>query len=164
MSAEAKWSYYVASYIKIEPTEGVPIEGHLSMPFLKRNLPEDIDEPEERKRLIPHYYENGLEMKICVNNYRILWTPKTEDWFVHSAVHGEDGQSDSADTTRIRENRRKKFEEKFVSKNKWIDLSTEEEFNQVSKKYRLWVSGNVDSGAEQKKDRALDEDQGMMDA
>ncbi|KAI9845959.1 MAG: Transcriptional regulatory protein sin3 [Thelocarpon superellum] len=86
MSAEARWSYYTASYIKIEPTEGVPLDTQFNMPFLRRSMGahKELDESETSERAIPYAYENGLELRICVNSYKILWEPDTQDWFVHA--------------------------------------------------------------------------------
>lgn len=164
LSAEAKWSYYVASYIKVEPTEGVQIDGHLSMPFLKRNLPEDVDEPEERKRLVPTHYENGLEMRICVNSYKILWMPKTEDWFIHLKKPDGNGHSVSVDQTRMSEKRRAKFEEKFVTRNSWIDSSPDEEVARILEEYKTWVGEGTRSATEGKAIQDVDGDNTMTES
>ena len=128
MSAEAKWSYYTASFIKIEPTEGVALDGSFNMPFLRRNMPRDIEDADEASRAVPHAYENGLELRICVNSYKILYEPHTQDWFLQSDDSlAEDERASAPDLARAREQRQAKFEEDVVMTNTWIKAATQEQ-------------------------------------
>lgn len=145
MSAEARWSYYVASFIKVEPTEGVPIAGRLSMPFLKRNLPEDVEESEGRERSVPYLYENNLELRICVNSYKILWTPRSGDWFVHSEKQRASGSDGPVDLDRVSEQRRSRFREKLILNNKWMREVGQEEVDRLNEKFQSWIKNGPDS-------------------
>jgi len=75
ISSEEKWSVYVDRYMQLGATEGIHIKPN--EPFLKRNLPQVIpDEPPTN--LIMH---SGLELKICVNTYKLFFVNDTEDYF-----------------------------------------------------------------------------------
>lgn len=75
ISSEEKWGYYIDSYVLLTPTEGVLPSNFPT--FLKRNLPEHIpDEPPQD--IITH---SGLEVKICINTYKIFFVDTTEDFF-----------------------------------------------------------------------------------
>ncbi len=75
ITAEEKWSLYVDHFVQLSTTEGVRLKG--SEPFLKRTLPESI--PEDPPTNIET--QSGLELKICVNTYKIFFVHNTEDFF-----------------------------------------------------------------------------------
>ncbi|KAI8606268.1 hypothetical protein EDD21DRAFT_298439 [Dissophora ornata] len=75
ISSEEKWGYYIDSYVLLTPTEGVLPSNFPT--FLKRNLPAHIPE-EPPQDIITH---SGLEVKICINTYKIFFVNTTEDFF-----------------------------------------------------------------------------------
>ncbi|KAG0327067.1 Transcriptional regulatory protein sin3 [Dissophora globulifera] len=75
ISSEEKWGYYIDSYVLLTPTEGVLPSSFPT--FLKRNLPAHIPE-EPPQDIITH---SGLEVKICINTYKIFFVNTTEDFF-----------------------------------------------------------------------------------
>lgn len=75
ISSEEKWGYYIDSYVLLTPTEGVLASGFPT--FLKRNLPSLI--PDEPPQDI--ITRSGLEVKICINTYKIFFVNSTEDYF-----------------------------------------------------------------------------------
>ncbi|KAF9283609.1 Transcriptional regulatory protein sin3 [Mortierella alpina] len=76
ISSEEKWGYYIDSYVLLTPTEGV-IPSTIPT-FIKRNLPAVVpDEP--NLDVITH---SGLEVKICINTYKIFFVSETEDFFM----------------------------------------------------------------------------------
>ncbi|KAI9808396.1 MAG: Transcriptional regulatory protein sin3 [Phylliscum demangeonii] len=144
MSPEARWSYYVASFIKVEPTEGVPIEGRLNMPFLRRNLPEDIDELRFEDTPIPIAYENNLELRICVNTYKILYGRTGLDWFIHPERQNVQSPRSARSLPASAEERTAAFREKFVGNNTWIQQLDPMEVEEAEKKFRASVEGRPD--------------------
>ncbi|KAI9028606.1 hypothetical protein DFJ74DRAFT_659454 [Hyaloraphidium curvatum] len=77
ISQEEKWSLYVDRFVQLNATEGYTTRRR--EPFLKRHLPAEVpnDPP---NNIVTH---SGLELKICVNTYRITWVQNTEDYFHH---------------------------------------------------------------------------------
>ncbi|KAI9780031.1 MAG: Transcriptional regulatory protein sin3 [Peltula sp. TS41687] len=143
LSPEAKWVYYITSYTKVEPTEGVPIEGHVLMPFLKRNLPEDVEEPEPKERSVPYLYQSDLEFHVCVNSYKIDYDRKGIDWFVHSKKQRMSGFNNKGlvDLDRASQHRRTKFREKFVLRNnkRTTTEAERDEMDRNTKSFRAWI-------------------------
>lgn len=77
ISSEEKWSVYVDHFVQLSTTEG--LWGKKHEPFLRRNLPSAIpDEPPTNVET-----KSGLELKICVNTYKIFFVDNTEDYFRH---------------------------------------------------------------------------------
>jgi paired amphipathic helix protein Sin3a len=136
MGADARWSYYVASYIKVDPTEGVPLDSRFQMPFFKRNLPDDHDEADALKQL-PHCYEANLHLRICVNSYKILWQPGTDDWFFHSERHRASG----GDAERVRQRRNALFRDHCVERSNALANMDEAERIRAEERYRSWIDG-----------------------
>jgi paired amphipathic helix protein Sin3a len=75
ISSEERWSLYVDQFVQLSATEGVNMRRR--EPFLKRNLPTEVgDEPPQNVET-----SSGLELKICVNTYKIFFVDNTEDYF-----------------------------------------------------------------------------------
>jgi len=112
VSSEEKWSVYVDRYMQLGATEGIYIKPN--EPFLRRNLPQVIpDEPPNN--LIMH---SGLELKICVNTYKLFFVNNTEDYFRRCNVKIPDRQLKA-----IRDRRKNKFIKWFATVN---NISEEE--------------------------------------
>lgn len=77
ISQEEKWSLYVDRFVQLNATEGHSYRRR--EPFLKRHLPAEVPN-EPPTNIVTH---SGLELKICVNTYRITWVQNTEDYFHH---------------------------------------------------------------------------------
>ncbi|ORX34170.1 hypothetical protein BD324DRAFT_636920 [Kockovaella imperatae] len=74
-TARDKWRQYIESFALVHATEGLP--HRVDKPFLQRNL---TDIPED---IAPNSFDthSGLEIKIALGNYRMFFTPETEDFF-----------------------------------------------------------------------------------
>ena len=142
MTPAQRWSYYTASYITRQPTEGLPTD-RIRMPFLERNRPGDPDDDED-PRVIPIANHEGLLLRICVNSYRMLYDVDTEDWFVQSGeIRGVSEQSQE-EAKRVREKRAKVFRETLVEDNTWMRDGTsgsKDEKQQILERYDAWIAG-----------------------
>ena len=75
ISSEEKWSQYVDQFVQLSSTENAL--GERREPFLKRSLPTHVgEEPPLNVET-----KSGLELKICVNTYKIFFVDNTEDYF-----------------------------------------------------------------------------------
>ncbi|KAJ3126023.1 Transcriptional regulatory protein sin3 [Nowakowskiella sp. JEL0407] len=79
ITKEEKWSMYVDHFVQIYPSEGPRLKRR--EPFLRRNFPRNF--PSEVSEEVPGNIStrSGLELKICVNTYKIYFVEKTEDYF-----------------------------------------------------------------------------------
>lgn len=81
-SKEEAWRYYIESWTIARPTLSVPQDRR--RPFLARNLPGDgADDVEERRSEL--FIESKLEIKICMNTYKIFYVQGTEDVLVSTS-------------------------------------------------------------------------------
>ena len=83
LSAEEKWSYYVDQFLQLSNNE--PLSGNRREPFLKRNLPINVN------REAPENVEarSGLELKISMDTYKIFFVENTEDFFHRKHISGD---------------------------------------------------------------------------
>jgi paired amphipathic helix protein Sin3a len=151
-SGDFNWSYYVTAFLMRDWTEGVPHS--IQWPYLKRNLPRDTDsEDEPNESHVPLYGEEGLEIRISPHNYRLLYEVGTTDWWVHSQhirSRGLKGRSS------VEEERKSKFEDKFVQNAKWMAGLSLDEVNQLKAEFARLADGSSPVGEE--KGKAPEED------
>ena len=154
LSSEARWSYYVTAYSMRDPTEGVQFS-EMRMPFLKRSLPSKLDEDEEYDRYyrrLQHY--DGLIIRICANNYTILYQPPSHDWFWRSTAPAIDKDADAEtvkakeeEQTRekaaLREKRHDRFVEKFVNNPNWARGLSKDKVDESNQQFRSWLNGTL---------------------
>lgn len=75
ISHEEKWSLYVDQFVQLSSPDNAAVKRR--DPFLKRNLPTHVgEEPPLNVET-----RSGLELKICVNTYKIFFVDNTEDYF-----------------------------------------------------------------------------------
>jgi paired amphipathic helix protein Sin3a len=145
LSQEARWSYYVSAYTMRDPTEGVPFS-QMRMPFLKRNLPSNMEQDEEYnvyyRRLVSH---DGLVIRICANSYHILYEPGSYDWWWRSTVPvPEEAEERAKEETAVKERRHDRFREKFINNPGWAHGLSKDEVDESNQRFRSWVKGVVE--------------------
>jgi paired amphipathic helix protein Sin3a len=75
LTAEEKWTFYVDQFVQLSANEKLSSKNR--EPFLRRNLPNSVDrEPPQNVET-----KSGLELKICMNTYKIFFVDNTEDYF-----------------------------------------------------------------------------------
>jgi len=78
ITSEEKWSLYVDQFVQLSTIENPNMKRR--DPFCKRNLPIQVgEEPPQNVET-----KSGLELKICVNTYKIFFVDNTEDYFRRS--------------------------------------------------------------------------------
>ena len=133
MTLEARWSYYISSYVMRDWTEGVTHA--IRWPFLRRNMPRDlVTEEQYGQTYLPQWNEDGLIVRICANNYHLLYDAGTSDWWVHDAKVRRKGLSGE---DQIRKERRRQFEDKFVEHANWISGLSAAEIEEANSRFRF---------------------------
>lgn len=74
-TAEEKWSFYVDQFVQL--STNAKLIDKAREPFLKRSLPATVSR-EPPSRIVTR---SGLELKICMNTYKIFFVEGTEDYF-----------------------------------------------------------------------------------
>ncbi|KAJ5593312.1 hypothetical protein N7537_010216 [Penicillium hordei] len=154
LTPEERWSYYVTAYSMRDPTEGVQFS-KMRMPLLKRNLPPKLEEDEEYDRYYRSLqHHDGLTIRICANNYTMLYQPPTHDWFWRSNAPIPEKDAD-ADTIKaqvdelakekaaLREKRHDRFVEKFVNNPSWARGLSKDQVDESNQRFRSWVDGTL---------------------
>jgi paired amphipathic helix protein Sin3a len=153
MAQKERWEYYVSSFIRIEPTEGVP-RHLLKHSVLARNMPSSSDSSSSSaandnalpSKPLPAHYAENLSMRICVNTYDIHFDPNSYEYFVYTKTSpASPGENDRK--AALHEKRREKFKEKFDFNAKWKrDLGTEA-VGRVNRDFEMWVRDGVEPGS-----------------
>ena len=147
MAALDRWKYYVASYTMRDQTEGVP-QHKTWLPYLRRNLPPVLDTLEEYNRIYsnPQNNQDGLQMRINSENYHLQYEPFSADWFVHDDTVRKMGLSGIRE---VSEERKQKFEDKFVKNPRWMaGMSKEEVEKRIEETASLIKGGTEAVGSE----------------
>ena len=161
MQRKERWQYYTSSYVRIEPTEGVP-RRLLRKSLLTRNLPSgDTDSEDGSNQRKPLVWGEDLTLRICVNSYKIIYKEPGVEYFIYADKAlggGEEGETRQR-LKKVEESRNQRFHEKFGMNNRWMKEKSHEEVSRINQEFRKWVnegvlpstqaagSGNVVSGA-----------------
>ena len=129
-----------------DQTEGVP-QDKTWLPLLRRNLPPVLETVEEYNRVYsnPQHNQDGLQMRINSESYHLQYEPFSADWFVHDDVVRKLGMSGMRE---VSEERKKKFEEKFVANPRWMAEMSKEEAEKKVEEATRWIKGGPDAEKE----------------
>ena len=145
VSNEERWSLYVDNYIQLSTTQGVRITD----PFLRRNLPRQlVEEP-----LSGFEMRSGLELKICINTYKIFFVENTEDYFcrLESRRKVRQRQLEGADATmssgthppsKTKESDGEDSEDK---ENEAVEVFGDKAYQIRREKFAKWLSGRMEA-------------------
>ena len=122
ISSEEKWSLYVDQFVQLSTPESNSLQRR--DPFLKRNLPSHVGEDPP----LNVETKSGLELKICVNTYKIFFVDNTEDYFRrkrsanHASLLGLSQTEKIKTNTELQQKRSSKFHSSTLYK-KWAATS-----------------------------------------
>ncbi|ORY57174.1 paired amphipathic helix protein Sin3b [Pseudomassariella vexata] len=144
MEVRERWQYYISSYMRVEPTEGVP-RARLRKTVLARNLPSsdvDLDDGTAPK---PLKYEENLPLAICLNSNEIVWDTGASEYFIYSTAPEPDEEKAKAEerAANIRDHREQLFREKLVMNSPWMRNVTQHEVQQANERFQAWFKDGV---------------------
>lgn len=159
LSPENRWSYYISSFTNMEPTEGVPFQ-RLRPPILERNLASvevgvEQSQSQSRSKLEAVQSSENLVIRVGVENYRMLFSPKTDEWMVQSDNIRSGGRSGIEEAKTSLEGRNRAAEELLIKNNAWIKETEKEEIATIIHKFEQSFS---DGMAKAGQDTQLDVD------
>ncbi|KAJ8066231.1 hypothetical protein OCU04_005315 [Sclerotinia nivalis] len=145
MQRKERWQYYTSSYVRIEPTEGVP-RRLLRKSLLTRNLSSgDTDSEDGSNQRKPLIWGEDLTLRICVNSYKIIYKEPGVEYFIYADKAlggGEDGETRQR-LKKVEESRNQRFHEKFGMNNQWMKEKSHEEVSRINQEFRKWVNEGV---------------------
>ena len=139
-----RWQYYISSFIRVEPTEGIP-RSRLHKVLLTRNLPSSDTESDGDGIPKPLSYSENLTISICLKSSKMIWAPGTSEHFVY----------DQSPKTREQRERREKFTkaltnfreskllEKWVHNPAWTKDMSPEQVQEQNKNFRRWMDEGI---------------------
>lgn len=139
MERKERWKYYTSSFVRIEPTEGVPRD-RIRKSVLTRNIPTaetDSDAGTSSQNRKPIAYSEELIIRICVNTYKMTYKENTEDWFIYA--NSKKSEGDGANVT---DNRNQRFKEKFEMNSPWKKNLSQGQVQRINEDFEKWVKGD----------------------
>ncbi|KAJ4046154.1 Transcriptional regulatory protein sin3 [Fusarium oxysporum] len=144
MQLRERWQYYISSFIRVEPTEGVP-RSKLQKVVLSRNLPSpDADSDEDSIPKAVSYKEN-LTISICLKSSKMIWAPGTSEYVVYDQGPKSAEQRERRDKfiRALSAHRENKLLEKWVHNPAWTKDLSPEEVQEQNKNFRKWMDDGV---------------------
>lgn len=150
MERKELWAYYTSSFVRIEPTEGVP-RHRLQRSVLARNLPSSELDGDDTPRK-PLLYSEDLVLRVCVNTSKILYKSGTSEYFVYGdkPLTYDAENNTSATRLRLKKNedaRTEKYHEKFVMNSSWMKDLDHEEVLKATSDFKKWTEDGVVPGS-----------------
>lgn len=139
MELRERWQYYISSYMRVEPTEGVS-RSHLQKTVLARNLPSSDADSDDGNAPKPLKYEENLALRICLNSYKMVWEKGTSEYFIYAMgpESAEKAEEEKERRATLTEHRVQTFREKFVMNSPWMRNVTQDEVQKANEKWRTW--------------------------
>lgn len=144
MELRERWQYYISSYMRVEPTEGVP-RSRLQRTVLARNLPSGEADSDDGEVPKPLKYDESLILRICLNSNRIVWGEGTSEYFIYAAApeDEEDKAKQEEHLAAIKEHREQRFQEKMVMNNSWMRGLSQDEVQAANEEFQKWFKDGV---------------------
>lgn len=144
MELRERWQYYISSYMRVEPTEGIP-RSRLQKTVLARNLPSSDVDSDDGTAPKPIRFEENLVLRICLNSNKIVWEEGTSEYFIYSTEPESEAQKAEAAerAAALTENRSQRFREKFVMNSPWMRDVNQDEVQKANEKFQKWIKDGV---------------------
>lgn len=172
MSPEDRWRYYVSSWQRVEPTEGIPRDDRpgktsYKTPVLNRNLRETGADSEDSDIFSKNFdYNENLTLRIAANSYKIHYRGAGSEF--HNWVDKRLGEDPETNKSIARERmlavenkRSERFSEKMVMNSPIFKGLKQEEVAALKEKYRLWIEEQVFPGASGSEDVVMAEGEAL---
>ncbi|KAI0107869.1 hypothetical protein GGR51DRAFT_145759 [Nemania sp. FL0031] len=144
MERREQWQYYISSYVRVEPTEGVSRD-RLRKTVLARNLPSSDVDSDDGSAPKPLKYDEGLVLRICLNSNKIVWEKDTSEYFVYNVApeDEEERKKEEEHAQAVTDHRNQLFREKMVMNNAWMRGLRQDEVQKVNEKFTKWCQDGV---------------------
>ena len=154
MKLQERWQYYISSYLRTEPTEGIDRE-KLSKVVLNRNIPSNETDSEDGNVPKAVSFDENLVVNICLRSSKMVWDAGSSESFLSNAGPVTKQEREEREKTRelASAHRAYKLREKFVMNNSWMKDLSQEEVEKRKADYQKWADeGTVDGDEAAKKD------------
>ncbi|PON28409.1 hypothetical protein TGAM01_v202903 [Trichoderma gamsii] len=144
MQLRERWQYYISSFIRVEPTEGVA-RSKMKKVVLTRNLPSGEADNDEDGIPKPVSYKESLTVSICLKSSKMIWAPGTSEYFVYDQAPRSKEQREHREklTKATSSFRERKLLEKMVHNPVWAKDMSPEEVQEINGNFRRWMDEGV---------------------
>lgn len=132
LDKDEKWNYYIQTYMMCAPTEGIPLDRTRKV-FLQRGYPVEKDLPAHSD--VGTVVRENMEVRICVNTYRLFFMPSTEDLVVKDPSQWERLPKGAT------EKRKKMWTEKVLPGLGWMKGASKDEIESRQKEWDAFLRG-----------------------
>lgn len=144
MQLHERWQYYISSFIRVEPTEGIP-RSRLQKVVLTRNLPSGDAESDGGDNPKILSFEENLTVSICLKSSKMIWEPDTSEYFVYDQMPKTKEQRERREKfTKAMSNLREvELTKKFVHNPTWAKDMSPEEVQEQNSNFRKWMDEGI---------------------
>lgn len=144
MQLRERWQYYISSFIRVEPTEGIP-RSNLQKVVLTRNLPSGDNDSDDDGIPKPVSYQENLTISICLKSSKMIWAPGTSEYFIYDQTPKTKEQREHRErvTRALSNHRESKLLEKMVHNPAWTKDLSPEEVQEQNKNFRRWMDEGI---------------------
>ncbi|KAH7313522.1 hypothetical protein B0I35DRAFT_355937 [Stachybotrys elegans] len=144
MQLRERWQYYISSFIRVEPTEGVP-RSKLQKVVLTRNLPSGDADSDDDNIPKPLAYKEDLTISICLKSSKMVWGPGTSEYFIYDQSPKSKEQRERREkfTKALSNFRESKLIEKMVHNPAWTKDMSPEEVQEQNRNFRQWMDEGI---------------------
>ncbi|EOO00743.1 putative histone deacetylase complex protein [Phaeoacremonium minimum UCRPA7] len=144
MELRERWQYYISSWTRAEPTEGIN-RSRLQKVVLARNLPANDAESDSGFAPKPLSFNEGLILKICLNTSKIIYEKGTSNYFIYNiAASTEEERAKHEERQKtLTDARNQRFYEKMIMNNAWMKDLSQEEVQKANEGYQKWKEDAV---------------------
>ncbi|KJZ76973.1 hypothetical protein HIM_03850 [Hirsutella minnesotensis 3608] len=144
MQMRERWQYYISSFIRVEPTEGIP-RSKLQKVVLTRNLPSGDADSDGDSVPKPLLYSENLTMSICLKSSKMVWAPGTSEYFIYDQSPKTAESRERSDKLRKAHSRIRKamLLDKLVKEPAWAKDMGEEEAREHLDAFAKWKDEGV---------------------
>jgi len=144
MDLRERWQYYISSYVRVEPTEGID-RARLQKTVLARNLPSNDADSDDGDAPKAVKYDESLILRICVNSFKIVWERDTSEYAIYNAPPEDEDERKKTEehAQAVTELRKQLFTEKMVMNNAWMRGLRQDEVQKINENFQKWLHDGV---------------------
>jgi paired amphipathic helix protein Sin3a len=144
MPSKERWQYYISSFVRVAPTEGVD-RSRMQKVVLARNIPSadaDIEDSNIPKAMC---FQEDLAVRICINTSLMSWEKGTSEHFVYDKAPKSKQEKDQREEYRkaLTRHRESKLMSKLVHNNSWMKDMTQDEVQKLNEQWQKWKEDAV---------------------
>jgi paired amphipathic helix protein Sin3a len=144
MQLRQRWQYYISSFIRVEPTEGIS-RSKLQKVVLTRNLPSGDAESDDDNIPKPVSYKENLTISICLKSSKMIWAADTSEYFIYDQAPKTKEKRERREkfTKALSAHRENKLVEKMVHNPSWMKDLSPEEVQEQNRNFRRWMDEGI---------------------